>query len=676
MFVATEAATTWIDELNPEQRAAALHRDGHLLVLAGAGTGKTTTLCGRVASLVAGGVPAERILLLTFTRRAARDMLTRAQAMAGGSARRVLGGTFHSVAHRFVRGHAASLGLGSDFGVLDAGDAADLLDLVRQEQGHGETGRRFPRKHTLADIYSRTVNAQRPVREIVAESFPWCEEHVDVLGPLFQAFTARKRALGAVDLDDLLVLWRALMNDADAGAHIASSFDHVLVDEYQDVNGLQVAIVEGFARRGCHVTAVGDDFQAIYAFRSASARHILEFPDRFAGAATVTLERNYRATQPLLDVANAVARQDAEGFRKVLRAEREGGTRPALVFCRDQLHEAGDVCDRVLAAREEGMLLREQAVLARTGHDTDALELELSRRRIPFVKYGGIRYLEAAHVKDFLAVLRLADRSADEMAWFRVLQLVEGVGPARARRAVDRLVLDGADLPERWATARAELPTSALELADPLVAAIAAAAGSAPGPAVERLRDVLAPLVRGHYVDGPARLQDLDSLAGLAGEARDLRTFVAELVLDPPASTQDLAGPPQLDDDWLVLSTVHSAKGLEWQSVHLLAAYDGNFPADLAAGTSESIAEERRLMYVALTRARRSLSIYVPRRFYRRPQGRDDGHGYGKVSRFLTPAVRALCDVAHLPDDAPRGPFAAAPGPPRRIAVSVDDLFG
>ena len=678
MFAATEAVKNpadWLEDLNPEQRAAALHRDGHLLVLAGAGTGKTTTLCARVASLVAGGVPAERILLLTFTRRAARDMLTRAQAPASSSAQRVLGGTFHSVAHRFVRGHAAALGLGSDFAVLDAGDAADLLDLVRQEQGHGETGRRFPRKHTLADIYSRTVNAQQPVRAIVAESFPWCEEHVDVLGPLFQAFTARKRALGAIDLDDLLVLWRALMADEHAGPHIASAFDHVLVDEYQDVNGLQVAIVEGFARRDCHVTAVGDDFQAIYAFRSASARHILEFPDRFTAATTVTLERNYRATQPLLDVANAVARQDADGFPKTLRAEREGGGRPALVFCRDQLHEAADVCDRVLAAREEGMLLREQAVLARTGHDTDALELELSRRRIPFVKYGGLRYLEAAHVKDFLAVLRLVDRPADEMAWFRLLQLLDGVGPARARRAVDRLMLDGAELAERWGTARAELPASALELADPLVAAIAAAAESAPGPAVERLRDVLSPLVRGHYIDGAVRLQDLDTLAGLAGEARDMRTFVAELVLDPPASSQDLAGPPLLDDDWLVLSTVHSAKGLEWQSVHILAAYDGNFPADLAAGTSESIAEERRLMYVALTRARRSLSIYVPRRYYRRPQGRDDGHGYGKPSRFLTPAVQALCDVAHLPDDAPRGPFAAPPGPPRRIAVSVDELF-
>ena len=682
MFV-TETAPAelapWLAELNPEQRAAALHRDGHLLVLAGAGTGKTTTLCARVASLAASDVPAERILLLTFTRRAAREMLTRAQALPAGlpgrSAQRVLGGTFHSVAHRFVRGHASALGLPEDFAVLDAGDAADLLDLVRQEQGHGETGRRFPRKHTLADIYSRTVNAQRPVREVVAESFPWCDEHLDALGPLFKAFTARKRALGAVDLDDLLLLWRALMADETAGEHIASCFDHVLVDEYQDVNGLQVAIAEGFAARGCHVTAVGDDFQAIYAFRSASAQHILEFPERFPGAATVTLERNYRATQPLLDVANAVAAQDEQGFPKVLRAEREGGSLPALVFCRDQAHEAVEVCERVLAAREQGMLLREQAVLARTAHDTDALELELGRRRIPFVKYGGLRYLEAAHVKDFLAVLRLCDRPADEMAWFRVLQLLDGVGPARARRAVDRLVAGPGAIASRWEAAREELPAAARELADPLVGAIAESGEGAPGPTVERLRDTLAPLVRGHYADGPVRLHDLDAIAGMAGDAADLRSFVAEIVLDPPASAADLAGPPHLDDDWLVLSTVHSAKGLEWQSVHLLAAYDGNFPACMSAGTSESIAEERRLLYVALTRARRSLSIYVPRRYYHRPQGRDDGHGYGKASRFLTPDVQARCDVRHLADDARRGPFAPPMGSPKRIAVSVDGLF-
>ncbi len=659
------------DDLNPEQLSAVAHDGGHLLILAGAGTGKTTTLCARVASLVQRGVPAERILLLTFTRRAAREMLTRARV------KRVAGGTFHSAAHRFVRANASALGLSPDFGLLDAGDAADVLDLVRQEQGHSDSAKRFPRKGTLIDIYSRTVNAQRPLRDVLASDFPWCDEHGDALASLFTAFTARKRALGVLDLDDLLVFWRALMSDERAAARIAGGYDHVLVDEYQDVNALQVDVVAGFADAGSTITAVGDDFQAIYGFRSASADFILGFPERFAGTTIVTLERNYRATQPLLDVANAVSAQDSAGFPKTLRAQRDGGEQPALVFLRDQTHEATEVCDRVLAAREQGMLLREQAVLARTGHDTDLLELELSRRRIPYRKYGGLRYFDAAHVKDLLAALRLADRPGDELAWFRVLQLLDGVGPGRAKRVVARLLAGDppslSTLPDRWAVARAELPASAHELADALIAAVAASADGSAGAAAERLRDAVAPLVHAHYVDGAVRVQDLDALTGMAAGARDLRTFVAELVLDPPVSAGDIAQPPHQDEDWLVLSTVHSAKGLEWQSVHVIAAYDGNFPACMGAGTSESIAEERRLFYVALTRARRALTVYVPRRYYHRPSGRDDGHGYGKPSRFLAPDVQELCAVTHLTDDPvalPVSPITAA-----RIRASVDELF-
>ncbi len=689
-------APAWLAELNPEQRASATHGGGPLLVLAGAGTGKTTTLCARVAWLVhEGGVPAERIMLLTFTRRAAREMLARAQAHTGGrsgAAGRVLGGTFHSVAHRFVRRHAAALGLPGDFGLLDAGDAADLLDLVRQEHGHGEGRRRFPRKHTLLDVYSRTVNAQRPLGEVLAEAFPWCEEHADALAALFRAYTARKRALAVIDLDDLLVSWRALASDAVVGARMAQGIDHVLVDEYQDVNGLQVDLVRALAGHGCAVTAVGDDFQAIYGFRSASAAHILAFPEQLPGTRVVTLERNYRSTQPLLDVANAVAAQDVHGFPKVLRAQREGGVPPRLVISRDQAEEAIEVCERVLAAREAGMLLREQAVLARTGHDTDLLELELSRRRIPYVKYGGLRYFEAAHVKDFLAALRLADKPGDEMSWFCLLQLLEGVGPSRARRALDRLLEGGtgagARALERWPAARAELPANARELADPLVAAIAGAAGGGgaagngqagtagsegAGVDAERLRDALAPLVRAHYVDGAVRLQDLDALVGAARERGDLRSFVAELLLDPPASSADLAGPPHLDDDWLVLSTVHSAKGLEWQAVHVIAAYDGNFPACMSAGNEESIAEERRLLYVALTRARRELTVHVPQRYYHRPAGDDDAHGYGKISRFLSPAVQERFEVRRLPADLGRGGGEVDDG--RRVTASVDELF-
>jgi DNA helicase II / ATP-dependent DNA helicase PcrA len=664
----------WLEELNPQQRAAATHPPGPLLILAGAGTGKTTTLCARVAWLVAEGTPSERVLLLTFTRRAARELLQRARALVPASAR-VLGGTFHSVAHRLVRRHAAALGLPGGFGVLDAGDAADVLDLLREEAGHAAGRTRFPRKATLLDLYSRTVNAQLPLSAVLTEHFPWCEEHREAISALFKAYTARKRALGVVDLDDLLLYWRALSADAVIGPAMAASFDHVLVDEYQDVNGLQVDVVRALAGAGPAVTAVGDDFQAIYGFRSASAAHILDFPAHFPDAAVVTLERNYRSTQPVLDVANALAEQAERAFPKRLQAAKDGGNAPAAVFCRDESAQAAEVCDRVLDARERGMDLRAQAVLMRTSHDSDLLELELARRRVPFVKYGGLRYLEAAHVKDLLALLRLADNAADDVAFFRVLQLVEGVGPVSARRALASL--DGE--PDRfaaWPAAREALPTSARAGADALIAALIGARTEArAGPRTERLRDALAPLVRARYPDGALRVQDLDQLVAAAHQAGDPRHFVAELVIDPPQSSADLARPPSLDEDYLVLSTVHSAKGLEWDAVHVLAVYDGNFPACLSAGSSESIAEERRLLYVAMTRARRSLALYVPVRYHHRPRGSDDAHGYGKPSRFLTDAVLARCDVRRLPDD----PFAPGPGrargPTRRITVSPDALF-
>jgi ATP-dependent DNA helicase UvrD/PcrA len=690
-------AASYLDTLNAEQRAAATHPGGPLLVLAGAGTGKTTTLAARVAWLIDQGAAPERVLLLTFTRRAAREMLARARAYLGRStngrhAGRVVGGTFHSVAHRFVRRHASALGLPAGFGVLDAGDAADLLDLVRQDAGLGQTGKRFPRKSTLLDIYSRTVNAQRPLRELLAEAFPWCERHGEDLGKLFVEYGARKRSLGVIDLDDLLLHWRALACDPLIGGEMGRAVDHLLIDEYQDVNGLQVDLVRALRAERRDVTVVGDDLQAIYGFRAASARHILDFPEHFPGAAVVTLERNYRATQPLLDVANAVAEQAERAYPRRLRAERVGGTAdggdsaraggsaPELVFCLDEGAQAGEVCDRVLDARERGAALREQAVLMRASHDSDLLELELARRDIPYVKYGGLRYLEAAHVKDFLALLRLADNPADRLSWFRWLQLLEGVGPAIARRVLEALEPDSGGVVEvlgRWPDAQDALPADAREPGAAIVAALSAVADErAAGVRAERLRDALAPIVEAHYPDGPVRLQDLDALVAAAGQASDLGRFVADLVLDPPASSSDLAGDASLDEDWLVLSTVHSAKGLEWRAVHVLALYDGNFPSDLSAGDREAIDEERRLLYVALTRAQRELHLYVPVRYYHRPRGNDDGHGYGKPSRFLSEHVQGLCrrtDATGIGID-PTGEVIATRGEPR-IEVSVDALF-
>jgi DNA helicase II / ATP-dependent DNA helicase PcrA len=727
------AAEAWLETLNPQQRAAATHAGGPLLILAGAGTGKTTTLAARVAWLFGQGVAPERIMLLTFTRRAAREMLARVRGLvslpAAGHGHGVVGGTFHSVAHRFVRAHASAVGLADGFAVLDAGDAADLIDLIREEHGYAQSERRFPRKSTLLDVYSRTVNFQRPLSEVVAQSFPWCEAIVDEVASLFKAYTARKRSLGVLDLDDLLLYWRALAADEVIGPAIEHGIDHILVDEYQDVNGLQVDIVRSLRSRCDDVTAVGDDMQSIYGWRCSSPEHILGFASDFPGASVVTLEHNYRSSQQILDTANSIGAQADRTYRKQLFSspERGAGGRPELVFCRDETAQATLVCERVLEARERGMDLRAQAVLMRTSHDSAGLELELARRQIPFVKYGGLRYLEAAHVKDLIALFRLVSNPLNELAWFRVLQLIEGVGPVTARRVLDALVAGGGDSSEgvftRWAEARQRLPTGAQRAGDELVEALAFCAGVelvpaspelaarspelaarspelaarspelaarspelgarspvapgspvGPGAQAERLRDALAPLIRARYPDGAIRLMDLDQLVAAVRGAPDLGHFAAELAIDPPQSSSDLAGPPHLDDDYLVLSTIHSAKGLEWDAVHLLALYDGNFPACMSAGSSESIEEERRLLYVGVTRARRALHLYVPVRYYHRPQGIDDAHGYGKPSRFLTDEVQRTCSVVRTSDhDGIAGATGAVAR--RRVTVSVDSLF-
>ncbi len=670
----TEDEQPWMAQLNSEQRAAATHDGGPLLILAGAGTGKTTTLSARVAWLIEQGTAPERIMLLTFSRRAAREMLERVRTMTGGSGRhaRVLGGTFHSVAHRFVRLHAASLGLPPGFAVLDPGDAADVLDLIREEHGHAARQRRFPRPSTLLDIYSRTVNCQRTLSEVVAQSYPWCEEHLEALAELFKAYGSRKRALGALDLDDLLLYWRALAADEVIGPAMEEGIQHLLIDEYQDVNGLQVAIVCGLRKRRRELTVVGDDLQAIYGWRAASAEHILSFPAQFPAASVLKLERNYRSREPILATANTLAVQFTRTFRKRLHTRLAGGARPLLVFCRDESAQAVEVCERVLDAREQGMDLRRQAVLMRTSHDSDLLELELSRRQIPFVKYGGLRYLEAAHVKDLIALFRLVDNPASELSWFRILQLLDGVGPVTARRALKPLIAS-TDVLAGWPASRGKLPQGALPAADRLVAALEAARqATSAGGAAETLREALGPLIEARYADGALRVGDLDRLVEAARNSSDLGHFTAELALDGPQSSADLAGPPHLDEDYLILSTVHSAKGLEWESVHVLALYDGNFPADMACGSAEEIEEERRLLYVAITRARQRLQLYVPVRYYHRPKGIDDAHGYGKPSRFLTAEVQATCEVI-TPTESESALHSDLPQ--RQIVVSVDDLF-
>ena len=668
----------WLDRLNDEQRAAVTHDGGPLLVLAGAGTGKTTTLTSRLAWLVAEGVPAERILLLTFTRRAAREMVSRTQALLADGRRssRVRGGTFHAIGLGVLRTHAAALGLPEGFGVLDPSDAVDLLDLVRQDAGIAGKGRRFPRASTLLDVYSRAVNAQRTVSEVLPDVAPWCATDAEDVAAILRTFVERKRACGLLDFDDLLLLWRAAVRDDVLGPVLGDDIDHVLVDEYQDVNALQVDIVRGLRTRDDRVTVVGDDAQAIYGFRSADPRHILDFGDVFPGARTVTLERNYRSTQPILDVTNLVAAQAKERHVKTLSAIATGRTPPQLVICADEQRQTEEVCTRILAEYERGVRLRDQAVLVRAAHHSDLLELELGLRRIPYVKYGGMRFLEAAHVKDLVCAFRLADNPSDETSWFRLLPRLDGVGPATARRVIAALGVPGDPAPlEHWSHAVQILPEPARPTADALLAAIRPLPDESTGLQAQRLRDAMAPLIAARYADAAARLADLDQLVAAAAEATRLSDVAAELVLEAPTATGDLAGPPAIDDDYLVISTAHSAKGLEWDSVHVLHAADGNFPSDMSLSTPAGIEEELRLFYVALTRARRLLQVYAPLRYHHRPRGRDDIHNLAQLSRFLTPAVRAAFDVVHAGRTPSRVPAGAAAASAKLVDAALHDLL-
>jgi DNA helicase-2/ATP-dependent DNA helicase PcrA len=653
--------------LNEAQADAVEHLGGPLLVVAGAGTGKTWTLARRVARLVERGVRPERILLLTFTRRAAREMLSRAERLTGErSLGRVWGGTFHSVGNRLLRLHGRALGLHPDFTVMDRGDTADLMDLIRGDLGLGQGERRFPRKETLADVYSRVVNAEEKLTAVLRRDYPWCADGVDGIRQVFDGYAERKRATNCLDYDDLLVWWRALLL-SEAGPSVVSMFDHALVDEYQDTNALQADIVAALRPHGRDLMVVGDDAQAIYSFRAATVRNILEFTERFAGTTIVRLERNYRSTQPILDASNAVIALSPQRHHKTLWTERHEGARPELVTCLDEADQADAVCGAVLAQRERGTLLKEQAVLFRAGHHSDLLEVELSRRNIPFVKYGGLAFMEAAHVKDALAVLRVIENPQDEISWFRVLQLLEGVGPATARRLLDD-VRAGPEPLRRFVESDTDVPAAARPALDELRDVVRTCTEDVPTAAqLERVRRFLEPLLRRRYDDAEPRLRDLEQLEQVAGGYPDRRSFVTDLALDPPSSTADLAGPPLLDEDYLVLSTIHSAKGGEWDVVHVIHAADGVIPSDMSTGDPERIEEERRLFYVALTRARNALHVYVPLRYHRPNRRFEDRHMHAQLTRFLPEDVRTLFDrrttVTIVPDEPPV-PAAAVAGAP------------
>ena len=655
-------------QLNDAQRAAVEHGitgdSGPLLVIAGAGSGKTMTLAARVARLVLAGADPNRILLLTFSRRAAQEMERRAGrllhqalgfASTQGPPRLPWSGTFHGIGARLLRDLAPRVGLVENFTIQDRGDSEDLMGLVRHELQLAQTRKRFPLKGTCLAIYSRVVNSQAPLSDVLNSVFPWCREWDSELRQLFRAYVAEKQNQQVLDYDDLLLYWSQAMREPALAQALAARFDHVLVDEYQDTNCLQAAILHALKPDGHGLTVVGDDAQAIYSFRAAEVRNILDFPQRFAPPArVVTLERNYRSTQPLLDASNAVIALASDRFAKRLWSDAASSEKPGLVTVADESAQASWVADRVLDHREAGLALKSQAVLFRTSHHSAALELELTRRNIPFVKFGGLKFLEAAHVKDVLSVLRWAHNPRSRMAGLRVAQLVPGIGTASAKRLLG-------------AMAEATDPVTALHAFKPAPAAAAAwrefvgvfdelQHGDAAWPVdVEAVNRWYVPQLRRLHEDASIREGDLAQLARMAGAYASRERFLTELTLDPPEATSDESGAPLRDEDYLILSTIHSAKGQEWSAVFVLNVVDGCIPSDMATGHAAEIEEERRLLYVAMTRAKHHLHLLVPQRFYVTQQAEfGDRHLYGSLTRFIPPPVAALFEGV--------GPTAAGDG--------------
>jgi DNA helicase-2/ATP-dependent DNA helicase PcrA len=664
----------WSDGLDEAQLAAVEHGAGPLVIAAGAGTGKTRTLTARVARLLECGVAPERVLLLTFTRRAAASMTSRAAALCGDPAagRRLWGGTFHAVAHRLVSEHAAALGL-SAVTVLDPGDVVELIDLLREEHGLIGTEARLPTSQALADVYSRSINTGRPAREVMDAEFPWCVASADAIVALFRSFMARKRRRGLLDFDDLLLCWRALLSDPLVGPRLRARWDWVLVDEYQDVNRVQVDIVTALRPDGSGLTVVGDDAQAIYGFRGASGEHLYDLHAALPGATLVRLQRNFRSTQPVLDLANVIRPGRGE-LRLRLLADRTGpAARPSLVRCTDADGEARAVADNVLAAQQDGLELREQAVLMRAASHSKTLEVELAVRKIPYVKYGGIRFADTAHVRDLLATLRLADNPFDELAWYRLLGRHRAIGKASARTLVPLLV-DTDGPADHDSVVAAAPPKARTGLAATLGNLRTAQTSTVPGQTVEACLAAVRPLVRAHYVDWLTRVEDVDRLAAAAAARSDLATFVAEMTLDPSSSSADYATRPSRDEDFLTLSTVHSAKGLEWTAVHLIHAVDGAFPSDMALSDDAGLEEEQRLFYVAVTRARDTLSVYTPLRLPTHLTSFHARHVLAKASRFLTDAACAVLDVQEAAVD--ERPAAGADVVAARVEIpTMEELF-
>ena len=635
------------EELNPSQYKAALTHQGPLLVLAGAGSGKTRTLVFRLARMVEEGIDPSSILLMTFTRRAAEEMLQRAEELLGNRCDRVTGGTFHSFANTILRRYAKLLGFANSFTILDRSDSEDVINLIRSRMGLDKKDRRFPRKNTIMEIVSLAANKTCGVAAILDEQFPHLLNELDELSQIDEHYHSYKLERSLLDYDDLLTYLRDLLrNHPQVAERLSHTFRYIMVDEYQDTNRLQADIIRLLAHSHNNVMAVGDDAQSIYSFRGATVRNIFEFPDLFPDTQVIKLEENYRSTQPILDLSNEIILQAKESYTKNLFTRREEGVKPVLVEAESERYQSRFVGQKILELHESGVPLPEIAILFRSSFHSFDLEIELGKRNLQFVKRGGFKFIETTHIKDVLAHLRIIANPLDAVSWHRVLLLLEGVGP-KSSEAILSHVLEGTDQFLRLVTykGRGTMSAALKSLAETLM--IASDEELKPAEKLEAIVRYYLPILKRRHDDHLKRQKDLEHFTIITERYKSLDRMLSDMALEPPnSSVGDVVVTEGEDEGLLTLSTIHSAKGLEWHSVFIIWAVEGRFPAVYNKDDDE-LEEERRLMYVAATRAKENLFISYPINIF----DRTTGMVLSKPSRFLDGIPRDILTPVMLMED-------------------------
>ncbi|MBP6944193.1 MAG: ATP-dependent helicase [Candidatus Omnitrophica bacterium] len=624
-------------ELNPAQLKAVESTEGAYLVIAGAGSGKTRTLVYRVAYLVEKGVRPDHILLLTFTRKASEEMLRRAAKLLDDRCERVAGGTFHSFANMVLRKYAKLIDFPNNFTITDESDAEDAVNIVREKLGLGHLEKRFPRKGALLDVISKSVNKSEDIGSVLALEYPQFAEWEGEIKRIKDGYIKYKREKSLMDYDDLLVFLKKLLHDhKDVREKLSGQYKYIMVDEYQDTNKLQAEIVRLLASGHGNVMVVGDDSQSIYSFRGANFKNIIDFPKVFKGAKVIMLEENYRSTQPILDLTNEVIRNAEEKFEKTLFTKKGAGKAPVFVEARDENVQSKYIVQKILELVEDGVGLKDIAVLFRAGWHSNDLEIELANHDVPFLKYGGQRFVEAAHIKDVLSYLRIAHNPHDQVSWRRALMLMRGIGEKTAGRITAQIIekKQGFDLDEETFRKHPDLADlmDILKGVKPLE--------HQPGALIKGFLEYYGPLLKAKYDDYHKRAPDLNSLERIAGRYKSLESFLTDMALEPPEKSILEAGLKGRHDHSMTLSTIHSAKGLEWHTVFLIYVAEGHMPSYQAMDDKDAIEEERRLFYVAATRAKENLILLKPAidrsaRWMKNYSGGYSGSIFTEVSRFL-----------------------------------------